>query len=245
MKDDFKNKYLQKIASNISTYGHHIQVIQGGPLPRFAYTVGLNEKYGLELIFAGAVFYHNSQVGEILEAAKKLLYSNTAANARLKLNSLGNFHFREVHSTWSKLTALGVFSYYKTNEIKLLQIVPDRHHATIDIPEMSEEFTPEGAPVWQWLVSPWIYNIPKSSRGITNLEALKGQPITEVVRWEEDEWELFAGSGPEVDKADIRAVPMGTLLGFDKSLQKVADLAVGQGLWRDSAGCDWNIWKKP
>jgi hypothetical protein len=79
---------------------------------------------------------------------------------------------------------------------------------------------------------------------VTNLDALRGKPITEAVRWEENEWELFAGAGPDVEDHDIRIVSLGTLLGSDRSIEVVAGLAVGEGLWRHPADLKWQPWKK-
>ena len=94
-----------------------------------------------------------------------------------------------------------------------------------------------------WLKSPWNYPIPKRSIAITNLDALKGKAIAEAARWEENEWELFAGAGPDVDKADVRIVPLGTLIGADSSLEAAAGLDVGQALRRDPDDLEWREWK--
>jgi hypothetical protein len=76
---------------------------------------------------------------------------------------------------------------------------------------------------------------------MTNLDALRGAPITEACRWEEDEWEMFAGAGPDVAEEDARLVPLGCLLASDPSLAAVVDLEVGKGLWREPGGA-WVPW---
>lgn len=58
----------------------------------------------------------------------------------------------------------------------------------------------------------------------------------------EDEWELFAGAGPDVKPEDVRVVPLGMLLGADESLGDVMNLEVGEALWRDSSGGPWQRW---
>jgi hypothetical protein len=62
------------------------------------------------------------------------------------------------------------------------------------------------------------------------------------MRWEEDEWEMFAGSGPDVEKNDIRVVSLGTILGIDSTLLSAVDLKIGEGLWRTDRDSDWNEW---
>lgn len=74
--------------------------------------------------------------------------------------------------------------------------------------------------------------------------ALRGAPITEAARWEPDQWELFAGPGPDVRKEDVRAIPLGTLIGVDPSLDEVVRMDVGRALWRDVDDLKkWQIWK--
>lgn len=79
------------------------------------------------------------------------------------------------------------------------------------------------------------------SEAITDVAALRGDRITEACRWEENEWELFAGAGPDVAKEEMRVVSLGTLLAADSSLEAVLTLTVGTGLWRDAIS-DWHPW---
>jgi hypothetical protein len=88
---------------------------------------------------------------------------------------------------------------------------------------------------------PWSYPVPSKSVAGTNLAALRGERITEAMRWEEDEWELYAGAGPDVAKEAMRVVPLGTLLAADMSLEAVVSLRIGEGLWRD-ADSAWHSW---
>jgi hypothetical protein len=50
----------------------------------------------------------------------------------------------------------------------------------------------------------------------------------------------FAGPGPDVEERDIRAIPLGTMIGHDATLECVVNLEVGSGLWRHGIGCEWN-----
>jgi hypothetical protein len=62
------------------------------------------------------------------------------------------------------------------------------------------------------------------------------------MRWEVDDWEIFAGAGPEVPAADRRMVPLGVLLGIDPTLEPAVSLPIGKGLWRDIEALEWNEW---
>jgi hypothetical protein len=132
--------------------------------------------------------------------------------------------------------------YYGLKQIKAFQIRPDQKHWTIDVPNMREPWSPIGQPIWKWLEAEWEFPVPSTSKAITNLDALRGHPITEVMRWEEGEWELFAGAGPDVDKNDMRIVPLGTMLGYDSTLECIVNLEVGSGIWRDERGDAWHPW---
>ena len=121
------------------------------------------------------------------------------------------------------------------------QIVPDEAHRTIDVPNMQESWDPARTPIWRWLTDAWDYPVPRKSTGVTNLAALRGARITEVMRWEEDEWELFSGAGPDVPKEDMRVVPLGTLIEADQSLLPILNLKTGAGCWRDDA-TEWTPW---
>ncbi|WP_133989690.1 hypothetical protein [Dinghuibacter silviterrae] len=141
-----------------------------------------------------------------------------------------------------QIDALGVIDYYETNDIKSLQIIPDFHHYTLDVPDTSPKWDVNLNPIWQWLDRKWDYNVPENSTVVTNINALLGEAITEVMRWEENEWEMFAGPGPERDKKDMRVVPLGTMLGIDKMLLPAIDLRIGKGLWREGDNSEWNDW---
>jgi len=98
-----------------------------------------------------------------------------------------------------------------------------------------------GAPGWRWLKKEWTYPVPKDSVALTNLNAIRGERITEVMRWEDDEWEIFVGSGSDTPESERRVIPPGVLLEADKSLLPAIDLRVGTGLWRDDDS-EWNQW---
>ena len=244
MTHHMRNVMLEMIRSNIAKYGHHIYLVLGGPSPRFAYTIGVSPKMGAELIFAGASFYLTEDVKRIInEIVEQLRENNAWHQLSIEVDGLGVFSLRKADASWANTLMLGALDFYNASEIPALQIVPDQAHWTIDIPNLTQSWNAISEPVWQWLYEPWRYSVSELSVAVTNLDALRGEPITEATRWEERQWELFAGAGPDVLREDIREVPLGTLLAGDQSLQVITSLGVGQGLWRDSSQLEWHSWK--
>lgn len=238
-----KQQILNLIRSNIKKWGYHVTTVGSTLEPRFVYTIGLSEILNLELIFAGGSFYlHDDLVLIFKTIVKELKKEKGNINQNIEVANLGSFALSSVDSSWSKLMMLGVFDYYKIDQINAIQIIPDSNHFTLDIPDMTKAFDDSSEPVWQWLVKEWSYAVPKDSTVVTNINALLGETITEVMRWEMNEWEMFAGAGPDVQKEDLRVVSLATILGIDKALLPAVDLEVGKGLWRTTADSKWNDW---
>lgn len=273
MADLNQSAALTVIAKNIEKHGHHKYVISGGSLPRFVYTIGLSQSIGYELIMAGGCFYVDMEVVRIIDAAlAKMLElmplgipialdepetpetSETSAISKMpaiqqiapitfSVDTLGTFSVCSVENSWCQALLLGALDYYKVSGIPALQIVPDKEHWTIDVPDLSRPFDAVEQPVWQWLKQDWQLPVPEKSIAVTNLDALRGQTLTEVARWEPDQWEMFAGAGPDVDKEDIRIVPLCVLVGNDDSLRPiVSTLGVGEAVWRDAEEQIWHPW---
>jgi hypothetical protein len=243
MMSETRQKRIGKIKSSIHSHGYHITIVQGGPDPRFAYTIGLYEKYGFEFVFAGGAFFTLDQVLSIMkEYARGIICGEMNKLSSLEVEGSGRLSIQEVDESWEKRLFLGALDYYGLTDIKAFQIIPDKGHWTIDIPNMREAWNPISHPVWNWLENTWNYPVSSKSKAITNLGALRGEPITEVARWGEDEWEMFAGSGPDVDKKELRIVPLGTMLGYDSSIESVIYLNIGSGLWREAKG-EWHSWE--
>lgn len=239
-----REQFLALIESNIDKHGYHVTIVNSPVEPRYAYTIGLSEVLGFEFIFAGGIYYKKDDLFRIFdEIIKETKTRNGIVNEGISVDALGTFSFSKVKSSWSKLTMLGVFDFYKRNEIEAYQVIPDQEHHTLDIPDMSKEFNVASEPVWQWLDREWDYPVPRDSTVVTNLDALKGEVITEVMKWEKNEWEIFAGAGPDVLKEDKRVVSLGTLLGIDKSLMPAAfNLEIEKGMWRDPSDLVWHAW---
>jgi hypothetical protein len=238
-----REELLKRIQSNIDKHGYHVTLVTGAILPRFAYTIGCKEAFGSELIFAGGEFYSQNAVNEIFDQIVNELKKGTDwQRVSLNVNSIGSFSLSRVNKSWSQLLALGALDFYNQFEINALQILPDQVHRTLDVPNMAEEFAANSQPVWQWLVREWDYPVPRDSTAVTNLKVLYGEKATEVMRWETNEWEIFAGAGPDVPKEDMRTVPLAILIGIDKSLEAVIHLKNGKGIWRDPIELEWNNW---
>jgi hypothetical protein len=244
MADYNKSSMLEAIRANISKYGHHITLVAGGSVPRFAYTIGISPIIGAELVFAGGTFYSVEEVKQIINGiAENLVATSTPDHSIVVIDELGSFSLRQADLSWSGALMLGAFDFYQSRDIPSFQIVPDNAHWTLDIPDPTRPWSAKSEPVWQWLHEPWEYSISPQSMAITNLDALRGERITEASRWEDDEWELFAGAGPDVPRSEIRVVPLATLIALDPSLEAVTSLKVGKSLWRDTSDFMWRPWE--
>lgn len=242
MSEEAKRKQsLERIRENVVRSGHHIYVISGeGQTPRFAYTIGVSESVGAELILAGAVFYMQDDLVRIINDVVAQMKAQRDQEV-FQVTGQGSFTLRRVDASWATETLLGAFDYYQKRDIAALQIVPDCAHWTIDVPDMSVPWSSTTEPAWRWLRERWTYQVPVNSTAATNLAALRGERINEVARWEENEWEIFAGPGPDVPKEEMRVVPLGVLLACDDSLLPALNLEVGAALWRDDVS-DWHAW---
>jgi len=243
MKKLNENSSLELIKKNISEFGHHIYLVKGALIPRFAYSIGLSPKLGFELILAGTTFYDNNEVKIIInKIAKILVEKNNWIDINISLGSLGTFSLREVDPSWSNELMLGAIDLYDNNQFVTLQIVPDKKYWTVDIPNLTQVYSTKMEPVWQWLKLPWKESVSSKAQVVTNLKALQGANVTEAMRWEENEFELFSGAGPDVRPEDARVIPISTLLGSDPSLRNVMKLTVGKGIWRDPVELEWKQW---
>ncbi len=240
--DHNREAALNEIRQNIAECGFHVYAVTGSGQPHYGYTIGLSESLGAELILAGAYFYELNEVEKIIRSIAEKLRPPVAGGPRpIEASPWGVFSLRKLDVSWAKTLMLGVFDYYKVKTIDAYQIIPDEAHWTIEIPDLSQPWSPESAPAWRWSYEPWTYPIPRNSVALTNLDALRGGQITEVMRWERDEWEIFAGAGPDTTEAERRIVPLGILLTADPTLLPAVDLPIGAGLWRDPDS-EWHPW---
>ncbi len=234
---------LQQIQQNIDTFGYHMYVVDGGAIPRFIYTIGLSPTLGAELIFAGGILYSLDEARAIIEHLRGHLLNPGSNIAADPVGLLGTFCLRAVHRSWGDALLLGAIDFYRTESVAALQCVPDEAHMTIDVPDLSTERSGNSEPAWRWLTDPWPYACAQSASATTDIAALRGAPITEVARWEEDYWEMFAGNGPDVTEDDARIVPITTLLAADPTLAPALELKIGEGFWRHSEEGEWTPWR--
>lgn len=232
-------KMLRTIKNNVLQHGFHIYIVEQGVCPRVAYTIGLSESVGTELVLAGAIYYDADEVKGILRSIRESLQLTAARDSRFTVDSLGSFTLRKVHASWAKSLMLGTVDYYNAADFDACQIVPDEEHCTIDVPNLSAPWSASSEPIWQWLHEPWQYAVSATSNVATNLEALRGARITQATRWEEDYWEMFAGSD-DVSQDDARIVPLGCLLAADPSLSPALELEIGKRIRRSVEGGDWS-----
>jgi hypothetical protein len=240
VSEDQRKRALGDIRENIARSGQHVYVVAGDTTPRFAYTIGVSESVGVELILAGAIFYMKDDVVKIINDVAEQARAQRDREV-FEVTGQGSFTLRKAHVSWATEFMLGALDYYQVREIPALQIVPDQDHWTIDVPNMSVPWSASQEPVWKWLREPWAYPVRQDSTAVTDLAALRGSRITEACRWEDGAWELFTGAGPDVARDEIRVVALGTLLAVDPSLEPVVSLTVGTGLWRDD-GSEWQPW---
>ncbi|WP_168202448.1 DUF4262 domain-containing protein [Pedobacter sp. KBS0701] len=232
-------EFLDIIKANIKKHGYHLTLVTGGQHPRFSYSIGLTEKLGFELIMAGGFdSVNNNEM--IFDYIVNELQSGFAVDSEFLLPDASTFQLNKVDPSWAEKMMLGVYDYYDKTEIVAFQIFPVNR--TLDIPLMSELMV-SNDPLWKWLDIDWNVKAPKNSYVVTDFDALKGKPIVELMRWEEQKWEMFSKPGPDVTEEEIRIVPLGTILGIDNTLEPVVNLVIGEGLWRENKDSGWQKWE--
>jgi len=236
-----KSLALVTIAENIKKYGYHIYVITGNSTPRYVYTIGLLNILGCELIIPGCSNFELNDIKNIIDTAAHIAQNIDVFNeAEFEIENYGKFKLTEVHFSWEKRLVDGAYDFFGKNKIALFQIVPVRKKLTIDTPDMHLEWVEDAFPAWRWLDGSCELLLPKQAHAITNLLVLYGEDITEVNRWEVDQWELFSGAAKDVLKDDARILPLRVLLSIDKTLSDVISLKIGGGLWRENKSAKWH-----
>jgi hypothetical protein len=234
------------IDRHIAEHGFHVYLVQPGRgAPRFLYTIGLTPVIGTELVLPGAVLYDAAPAGRVINEVGERLRAGASASSAFELGDLGAFTLREARHEWVQGLLLGALDYYPDRTVRALQIAPDERHWTVDVPRFDEPPSAPSNRAWRWLHEDWPFPVPRESEAMVDLPALRGQPLSEAARWEEDYWECSAGRGDEVEKADARLLPLGVLLGSDDSLIPLTRLEVGHAAWRDEASGGWRPWGAP
>jgi hypothetical protein len=227
---------LTKIRSNIERFGHHVYCICGGsPQPRFAYTIGVSERVGAELIFAGGSWYSNEEVVTLLNEVAEAARNGDRPGATIRTD-VAEVRLSTVDDSWGDEFLLGALDYYDRDHMPAWQILPARRFHTVDVPDLSRPFDAAREPVWKCLKDESASTIDVNARVVTNLAALRGEPVTEGLRRRDLDWELFANADPDVPQDAAIVVPLTTLLFHDESLSVFLDVAVGEGLRREPGG---------
>ena len=239
-ESDARSRLLAAIASNIKQHGFHLYAIGAGVSPGFYYTIGLTEAVGYELVLAGAALYSLEEAGRLVNVIGQRLRRGAGPEGTHGVKGLGSFRLHEAHRSWVRRLLLGARDYYG-HEIRALQIMPDHMHRTIDIPDMRVAFGSDAELAWNHLVELWPKTVPTSSEAVTNVDALRGVRVTLASRWEEDYWEIFAGEPEDIPEAELRVVPLGTILAADPTLARALTLSVGSAIWRDDEAGEWQI----
>lgn len=238
------NDILNEIKNRIQKHGHHRYIVKQGIVPRYTYTIGLNDQFGFELVMSGSMAFETNKELEIIfnNIIQALLKNKN--EKEFSIEYLGNFELKKVHPSWIKLMMLGAIDFYGTENINAFQIIStDIKNLTIETPMMSKAWDGKDL-IWRYLSDDihWPYNVPKNSVAITNLKALLGVRLTEFYRFEEDEWEIFSGNGALEPKEMIRIVPLSVLLAADPTLIDFVNEAVGFGKYRDSKDENNSTW---
>jgi hypothetical protein len=122
--EEQRRKALEDIRENIARSGLHVYMVISDVTPRFAYTIGLSESVGAELILAGAAFYMKDAVMQII---KDIASELNAAHERrtFEVTGQGSFSLRQAHGSWTSEFILGALDYYQRKDIPALQVIPD------------------------------------------------------------------------------------------------------------------------
>lgn len=220
--------------------GCQFTIVAPSSCPRFAYTTGLKDELGVDFLVPGLSRFSDSDLVDIVE---QCVAARRNGQQHAHVGALGDFEMRSADSSWVEILALGARKQYGTLT-PFLQIAQSRRDSTIDTPDTSKPWSASTEPVWKWLKDPWTLDIPAESTATTNLAALSGSRVTEATRWEPDEWELFAGSGPDTPTDELRVMPLATFLAVDPTIAAVLKLQIGEGFWRDAAELDWHVWER-
>lgn len=238
------NQVLKDIEIVIKQYGYFRYNVIQDLTPNYSYTIGLTDRLGFELVAGGMNYFQSDEeVQNIFDLIIDKLFIDSEVRI-FDLKEAGIFKLVKVDDSWTSLMMLGAMDYYKNSKIIALQIIPSNPvKFTFDTPDMSKCWSSTNL-TWKYLDDSlsWDYDIPKNSRAITNLAALKGKRLTEFYRYEIDEWEIFAGNGSLEIKEAIRIVPISVLIGLDNSILDFISEPVGKGKYRDSSDKNNYTW---
>lgn len=229
MNHDTRNR----INAHIQSRGYHLYVISSSDAPRYVYTIGLKERIGYELCLAGAMFFNLDEVEEIFSHLIGKLKGMD--DSRIELLSYGAVELLDVGNDWVEGLFFGSLDFYGEDFIKFKQIYLHQFKELIDVPNCS-------LPLDQSLWSDSLDSEYNTYTAVVNKEVLNNEAVLEVMRWEQNEWEMFSYAGPNVPKNNLRIIPLKVCLRADTSLKNSLTLNVGKGAWREKRESKWNEW---
>ena len=236
------------VQSHIETYGWHLYRVLPGPTPAWSYTIGLTETYGLpELVVAGRGALDEEDVRAAIDLAIELL--KTDGDAR-SIDARGSMRTGPVDPSWRARLMLGDEDRYG-GDYDALQLVVSEVE-TIDMPKLSVPYSPDESDPWRWLSDEWPYEtgdapLPKRSLALTDVDALRGAPLGEVARVDDEragtQWECWAVTTTTPIPAERMAVaPLGLFLAVDPTVASLADLERGEWATRSTPSEVWEKW---
>lgn len=236
-----REKLLRRISENIREHGYHVYLISAGATPRYVYTIGLNEKIGFDLIFAGGLNFSASSVKEVVERAFRILERASGVPKTLEIPGYGCFDLARASDAWVQAIALGALDFYGSEKVEMVQLIPPRAKLTIDVPRMDSPVAPQSQRGWRWLAEPWPYSLSIDSSVAIDLEALFGRDIVYVSRWPDDEWEMFAGDPESVSEQCMRVVNFSFVLAIDPTIEAILCMEDSQVAVRTNSESKWEI----
>ena len=229
---------LRLIERNIAAHGWHVYGVLDGAAPRFHYTIGLLEKIGFELVFAGGYFYSFDDIASIVNGCGVALLRGAALNIE---NVPGTFTLGDVCAEWSKALLLGANDWYG-HTVRAKQIIPEAPYLTRDVPDMSLPASHEKNAAWVSHFSDSPDDMPEDTTVLTDLGFLRGAHATHVIKYEEGQWDCYSQDPRDMDDDAFRTVPLGVLLALEPPLRRLCEgMADKSALARDKAG-RWHAW---
>ena len=215
-----------------------IAIVGGTEVPRIVLGIGLT---GLpfDLVCPGFAGFDGDFVARLVAAAAFALRDDPALPT-LQFDHVGQVDIRSVDQSWLELAWPESAAFHKEAARQLFPLEPSMQ--TIDLPDMSRPWKLEAGDSWLALSS----GSGTGAEGITvvtNLEAMRGEPATEVARWEDGEFQFLAVDQAAPDHFDAWVTPIGVLVDHDRSLRPLVDTPPGRSWWRADGQSPWQHWR--
>ena len=166
-REAYRARAFEVIRANIARRGYHAYRIDGGPSPRWIYTIGLHETHGApELVVAGALYHRHEDVADAIgELVDELPDVPLDAHETRTVEALGEVDVVPAHPSWVSLLLLGAIDFYDRKDVRALQLRPRGDRRTVDTPDLGMPFDPEREAPWRWLHDDWPFAFPERLSG--------------------------------------------------------------------------------